>query len=286
MDNENNNKPEVTEENNPTSYNKEDTLCWTCRYSTGIPIGTPSKPLCASCTKASGASPTANFRCPWVANQTPVPGWEATEMELTSSISGRESSYLVRSCPYYKPDLQGQISALSREEVGLYIDLPPELIATHVGAAKLILYTALQREEEYKLILSGRKDIGQVYQATDEAKKHAGAATLLVDLPEVPTPIDPKIRGLALKDLLAWYEIDSKLFDNGSIKITLKRLKILKEKIELVKKRRRAKRIRQARAAEEAAYKSTEEYRKMHERYERRKQRERELWGEPPKSCH
>lgn len=78
-----------------------DTLCWNCRYATGIQM---PKPLVYTSRK-TGAK--RQFQgCPWATASIAVPGWKAekTIIKNPETFGGKQDSYVVYECPHFEPD--------------------------------------------------------------------------------------------------------------------------------------------------------------------------------------
>lgn len=76
-----------------------DTLCWNCRYATGLQF---EKPLAVKSRK-TGATRRIE-RCPWIEYSKPVPGWKAekTTIKNPEIWGGKLESYCVIECPCFK----------------------------------------------------------------------------------------------------------------------------------------------------------------------------------------
>lgn len=109
-------------------YQKQpDTLCYTCEHCT-CTDSPDFEPL--SQTLPDGRVSHQRV-CPWASEYKPVPGWTAERHDIKTTQDIYEESYFVTACPYYKPDLEGQIAALSREKMRKLICLPYRFIDTH-----------------------------------------------------------------------------------------------------------------------------------------------------------
>ena len=93
-----------------------DTLCWNCRYATGKNL---PKPLVLT-SKKTGKKHA--FRgCPWASDGIKIPGWDAEKTVIYNQEGGPIPSYLVKSCPYFKPDTRKETTI---EEIIEALNLP------------------------------------------------------------------------------------------------------------------------------------------------------------------
>ena len=95
-----------------------DTLCWNCRYATGTQM---QKPLVLTSRK-TGAK--RQFQgCPWATASIAVPGWKAekTIIKNPETFGGKQDSYIVYECPYFKPDTRKETTI---EEIIEVLGLP------------------------------------------------------------------------------------------------------------------------------------------------------------------
>lgn len=95
-----------------------DTLCWNCRYATGTQM---PKPLVFT-SKKTGAK--RQFQgCPWATESIAIPGWKAekTIIKNPEAFGGKQDSYIVYECPYYKPDTRKETTI---EEIMEALGLP------------------------------------------------------------------------------------------------------------------------------------------------------------------
>ena len=231
-----------------TNYDKKScpTLCWNCRYATGIPLNAEHRTfepkVCVQSyapdrTEPPVTTPRPTHRCPWITNNKPVKGWKAVETTLPNYNSNVVKSFQIKSCPLYEPDLVTQIEGLSNEEVALYVDLPQSFVNKLPDITREVLYKMIERWNEYTLIILDKVNQGRLSQATEIINNnlpyHYAAPLLLTDLLASPTPLSSKIRNLAIKELVLWYEIDHK---DGEDLTALSQLKDLKELIRKIKK--------------------------------------------------
>lgn len=95
-----------------------DTLCWNCRYATGTQM---PKTLVLTSRK-TGAK--RQFQgCPWATASIAVPGWKAekTIIKNPEAFGGKQDSYIVHECPYFKPDIRKETTI---EEIIEVLGLP------------------------------------------------------------------------------------------------------------------------------------------------------------------
>ena len=117
-------------ENRHLSQNYHDeTLCWTCRYSTGTPIPTFD-------ADASKTPKTSN--CPWACESRPVPEWSATP---------RTDTYQIHDCPYYKPDLWTEIDRLQGAVIAQILKILAKQVLRRgmLQLCKTILYRLIKK---------------------------------------------------------------------------------------------------------------------------------------------
>lgn len=114
----------------------DETLCWTCKYCTGATLPHPKS-----------TSPNGLYRCPWVTEQQPVPGWTATPQKLKIKPDETIDSYCIHECPYYLPDLEAQINALPIQEIARRLEISTTFVADHKKICKQILYTYTKEYE-------------------------------------------------------------------------------------------------------------------------------------------
>ena len=95
-----------------------DTLCWNCRYATGTQM--PKTLVFTS--KKTGAKRQFHS-CPWVTASIAVPGWKAekTIIKNPETFGGKQDSYIVYECPYFKPDTRKETTI---EEIIEVLGLP------------------------------------------------------------------------------------------------------------------------------------------------------------------
>ena len=123
-------KTNTSPENRRSSQNYHDeTLCWTCRYSTGTPIPTFD-------ADASKTPKTPN--CPWACESRPVPEWSATP---------RTDTYQIHDCPYYKPDLWTEIDGLQGAVIAQILKLLVKQVLRRgmLQLCKTILYRLIKK---------------------------------------------------------------------------------------------------------------------------------------------
>ena len=121
----------------PTSKCNE-TLCWTCRCATGTTI-----------PHHLSTSPNGLFRCPWAADYKPVPDWEAEPKKLKIKPDETIDSYMVLRCPFYLPDLEAKINALSTKEIARRLEISTSFVNDHKKICKQVLYTYTKQYHRY-----------------------------------------------------------------------------------------------------------------------------------------
>lgn len=230
------------------NYNKKGrpSICWKCRYATGIPINTTSQtfdPKVCIQSRADHSKPQATprpHRCPWIEKGEPVKGWRATPTELFTSNATPFRSYEVTACPLYDPDLAAQIDELSNEDVATYLSIPKSFVRQLPDETRIVLYKMIERWNEYTLIILDKVNQGRLRQASEIADSnyyHYAASLLLTDLPASPVSLPTKLRSLAIKELMLWAEIDYK---EGNDLTALTFLNGLKELVRKIKKTQQA----------------------------------------------
>ena len=238
-------------------HKAEETLCWNCRYATGIPIGAPLRAFSGAVeiqsfkpeeyvsaekqpTHPHDLHKNCPLRCPWVTEGEPVNGWEAKKTQLIDSARMLYDSYVIYKCPLYEADLTAQINLLDREDVAVYVDLPTFLVFPHLSIFREILFTMISRWNEYTLALINKEEGGRLSQAAEIAdrqfERHYAHQLLQTKLPASPSRLPPKIRDMAIKELISWYEIDIKDGDKKNLRLRLEELKKMRERIAKIKR--------------------------------------------------
>lgn len=123
-----------------------DTLCWNCRYATGTQM--PKTLVLRS--KKTGAK--RQFQgCPWETASIAVPGWKAgkTIIKNPEIFGGKQDSYIVYECPYFKPDTRKETTI---EEIIEVLGIPVRYALSN----RLILWDYY---EVYKLLSAEAKKI-------------------------------------------------------------------------------------------------------------------------------
>ena len=236
-------------------HKAEETLCWNCRYATGIPIGAPLRAFSGAVEIQSfkpedyvpaekQPSPKQHkncpLRCPWATEGRPVNGWKAKKTQLVDSAKTLYDSYVIYECPLYEADLTAQINLLTKEDVAVYVDLPTFLVFPHLSIFREILFTMISRWNEYTLILMGKEEGGRLSQAAEIAdrqfERHYAHQLLQTKLPASPSRLSPKVRDMAIKELISWYEIDIRDKDKKNLRLRLEELKKMRERITKIKR--------------------------------------------------
>lgn len=107
----------------------KETICWTCKFCTGATLQNPN--------------PKDNnkfFTCPWATQYQPVPGWSATQTKLKVAPTQTVDSYCVHECPYYAPDLEAKIAAMTTKQIAAKLEISSAFVEKHLKLSRRVLY--------------------------------------------------------------------------------------------------------------------------------------------------
>ena len=144
----------------PTSHHDKtpETLCWTCTHCTCAP-SPDFLPL--SKTLPDGRV-TKQTVCPWAAELKPIPNWLATARVIknpsdknTQASEMPDKTYIVRACPYYEPDLEARVNAMTDDELKRLLGLPYSFCNKH---HKFITQLAISYIKEMRKLAAARKE--------------------------------------------------------------------------------------------------------------------------------
>ena len=158
-------KPAFHHDKNP------ETLCWTCKHCTCAPS---SDFLPLSKTLPDGRV-TKQTVCPWAAEFKPIPNWLATARVIKTPTQNKPSAnaqmptldhscphaqtpdqtYTVHACPYYKPDLEARVSAMTDDELKRLLGLPYSFCNEH---HKFITQLAISYIKEMEKLAAAHKE--------------------------------------------------------------------------------------------------------------------------------
>lgn len=151
-----------------------ETLCWTCTHCTGAP-SSDFLPLSKTLPDGRVAKQTV---CPWAAEFKPIPNWLATARVIKNTSLNKSSTdtkmttlnhsyphtqepetldktYTVHTCPYYKPDLEARVSAMTDDELKRLLGLPYSFCYEH---RKLVTQLAILYIKEMEKLAAAHKE--------------------------------------------------------------------------------------------------------------------------------
>ena len=150
-----------------------ETLCWTCTHCTCAPS---SDFLPLSKTLPDGRV-TKQTVCPWAAEFKPIPNWLATARVIKNTSFHKSSTdiktttlnhscphaqapetldqtYTIHACPYYKPDLEARVSAMTDDELKRLLGLPYSFCNEH---RKFVTQLAISYIKEMEKLAAAHK---------------------------------------------------------------------------------------------------------------------------------
>lgn len=113
-----------------------ETLCWTCTHCTCAP-SSDFLPLSKTLSDGRVSKQTV---CPWAAEFKPIPNWLATARVIKNTSNenlsnenaqASDQTHTVHACPYYKPDLEARVSAMTDDELKRLLGLPHSFCNEH-----------------------------------------------------------------------------------------------------------------------------------------------------------
>lgn len=107
----------------------KETICWTCKFCTGATLRNPNQ-----------KDKNKFFTCPWATQHQPVPGWSATETKLKVAPKQIIDSYFVHECPYYVPDLEAKIAAMTTKQIAARLEISSAFVEKHLKLSRQVLY--------------------------------------------------------------------------------------------------------------------------------------------------
>ena len=113
-------------------------ICWNCVHATGAaaPIPQPDGTLKV-------------FRCPWVSEYKPVPGWTAKKNLLRESSVEDIISYRVSECPYFAEDLGAKIKKMSYKQIAQQLGMHVSVGRDNKIAIRHIYYSFIKKYTQY-----------------------------------------------------------------------------------------------------------------------------------------
>ena len=113
-------------------------ICWNCVHATGAaaPIPQPD-------------GTTKIFRCPWVSEYKPVPGWTAKKTIIRESTVEDITSYHITACPYFAEDLGAKIKKMSYKQIAQQLGMHISVGRDNQIAIRHIYYTFIKRYTQY-----------------------------------------------------------------------------------------------------------------------------------------
>lgn len=146
-------KPTFHHDKNP------ETLCWTCTHCTCAP-SSDFLPLSKTLPDGRVAKQTV---CPWAAEFKPIPNWLATARVIKKSTLDHscphaqtsDKTYTVHVCPYYRPDLEARVSAMTDDELKRLLGLPYSFCNEH---RKFVTQLAISYIKEMEKLAAARKE--------------------------------------------------------------------------------------------------------------------------------
>lgn len=164
---------QTTQTQTPNHNQKPETLCWTCTHCTCAP-SPDFLPL--SKTLPDGRV-TKQTVCPWAAELKPVPGWLATARTIKNSSDRNvqapeapEQTYTVHACPYYKPDLEARVSAMTNDELKRLLGLPYSFCDGH---RKFVTQLAISYIKEMEKLAAAHKENPEAPYPKTKAERFA-----------------------------------------------------------------------------------------------------------------
>ena len=140
-----------------------ETLCWTCTHCTCAP-SSDFLPLSKTLPDGRVAKQTV---CPWAAEFKPIPNWLATARIIKNTsnenLSNKnaqapgtpDQTYTVHACPYYKPDLEARVSAMTDDELKRLLGLPHSFCNEH---RKFVTQLAISYIKEMGRLAAAHKE--------------------------------------------------------------------------------------------------------------------------------
>ena len=199
------------------------TLCWGCRYATGLPLP-PDK--CGT-----------HHKCPWVDHYEPVDGWTA---QRTAYGTGHDyvESYYITECPLYAPDLEQQLVGLSDAEIAYYLTIPETTARIYRNAAIALLYHCIQNEGYYQAKLAKKE--GDFELSRIDVEKCSESLLLTLDITETSIkPFGEKVRNMAITDFVQMLKEDNEVLPTGRRENYLMGVSEIIKAIKRVKKRKK-----------------------------------------------
>lgn len=145
----------------PTFYHDKqpETLCWTCTHCTCAP-SSDFLPLSKTLPDGRVAKQTV---CPWAAEFKPIPNWLATARDIKTPTpdhscphgKASDQTYTIHACPYYKPDLEARVSAMTDDELKRLLGLPHSFCNEH---HKFVTQLAISYIKEMEKLAAAHKE--------------------------------------------------------------------------------------------------------------------------------
>lgn len=160
----------------PTFYHDKqpETLCWTCTHCTCAP-SSDFLPLSKTLPDGRVAKQTV---CPWAAEFKPIPNWLATARVIKTPTQNKlsvnaqtptsdhscsyaqtpetpDQTYTIHACPYYKPDLEARVSAMTDDELKRLLGLPYSFCNEH---RKFVTQLAISYIKEMETLATAHKE--------------------------------------------------------------------------------------------------------------------------------
>ena len=150
-----------------------ETLCWTCTHCTC----SPSPDFLPLSKTLPDGRVTKQTVCPWAAEFKPIPNWLATARVIKNpsdknaqASKAPEKTYIVHACPYYKPDLEARVGAMTNDELQRLLGLSYSFCNKH---HKFTTRLAISYIKEMKKLAAAHKENPETPYPQTKAERFA-----------------------------------------------------------------------------------------------------------------